>query len=128
MILNENVLIKTMIKGKLIYSIDGLFFPLKSHLISVHIIILIRKVRVAKVNFITLVSIEYRHTFAAKLCGVLVIIKIIKHIMNTKNIARGQAVSISTDCVSVIRIIEYLPPYISFSYHLYQIRREILKL
>jgi len=118
MILNEDKVITPMIKGKLIYSIDGLFFPLKSHLISVHIIILIRKVRVAKVNFITLVSIEYRHTFAAKLCGVYVIIKIIKHIMNTKNIARGQAVSISTDCVSVIRIIEYLPPYILFLHYL----------
>ena len=68
-------------EGKLVCVTNRSFFPEKSHLISAAWLALVDQVIIAKGDFISSVSKEYTHPFAAEICRVLAIIIVINYIL-----------------------------------------------
>jgi len=77
--------------------VDRLFFPEKSHLIVVYILVLIGNRIILRAKFITIAALEYYHSYAAELYSSLGIYEILyEAVLN--EIGGKVKVSISTDC------------------------------
>ena len=59
------------------YSVNKSFYPQKSELVSGHIIITSKQKKIGTADFITSVVISLKKAFAAELCSILVIYKLI---------------------------------------------------
>ena len=76
---------------------------------------------VMKANFITVVAIECRHSFAAKLRGSLEIFVMSRTTMHPTNYGKMK-LKIATDCQEVINTLRTTKLSVSFNTHLFQIR------
>ena len=112
--------------SKLEFIVDGSFYPTKSYLISVAWFALTGRQLVAKAKFITSVVEEYRHPFAAELCGALSIMKCIDSVLARYPYPDTEfTVRIGSNCSSVLDTLWISSPVITMLRHLYQVVREI---
>ena len=65
----------------MVFSVDRLFFPERLSLISAYITIIVQNHKLGIAELISLVTLLYRHIYAAELCGSLAIYFIIEYII-----------------------------------------------
>ena len=94
--INYYAFMENLTNNKLIFSVDRLFFPKKSHLIAAYIIVSISHKVILRAKFIITVSLEYCHCYIAKLYGSLTIF-VILHETVPVDLKGMINISISTD-------------------------------
>ena len=75
--IDQEAYIVNLINNRIVFCIDGSFFPEKSHLIAVYILASIRNRIILRAKFITMAALKYHHSYIAELCGSLGIYKIL---------------------------------------------------
>ena len=95
--IDQEAYIVNLINNRIVFCIDGSFFPEKSHLIAVYILASIGNRIILRAKFITIAALEYCHSYAAELYGSLGIYEI-SHVMVLNEIQGKVKVSISIDC------------------------------
>ena len=95
--IDDELYYNNLITNKIIFSVDGLFYPDKSYLVAAFILVSIGPKVVLKARFITTVVLNYRHSYTVELCGTLGIYVILKE-TTPREIYTKVKVKISTDC------------------------------
>ena len=75
--MDKEVFIKNLTNNQIIFSIDGSFFPEKSHLVSAYNLASIDNKIVLYYKFIASITLNYYYFYIAELCGKLGINKFI---------------------------------------------------
>ena len=79
---NETSAKEVLIQGKLSFLVDRSFFPIRSHLITAHIILLKGKQKLGDTQFISLVALPHCNAYSAKLYGTLAILKLTEYLIS----------------------------------------------
>ena len=113
-------LLQDLLAGNVTFVIDGLFFPEYSHLILAVWYALVEEKIVARGDFISSVSEEYRYLYAAELCGTLLIMIFTNAILSRyPHLSAALITKIGSDCQSVINLIWNTSLVITFNKHMY---------
>ena len=74
-------IIEAINSNKIVFLVDGSFFPERFSLISAHIIITVQNYKLEIADFISLVVLLYRYVYTAELCRTLAIYFIMEYII-----------------------------------------------
>ena len=99
-------LLQDLLAGKVIFVIDRSFFPEYSHLISAVWYVLVAEKIVARGDFISSISEEYRHLHIAELCSTFSIIVFIDAILSRyPYLSIAFKIKIRSNCQLVINLL-----------------------
>ena len=111
---------------KITFVVDSSFYPKWSSLIVAHFKALLYNNIIAEGDFISFISLEYRHPYLAKLCSTLIIIQLFIHTVEKIEIKLPEIeIEIRSDYLAVINALFLTMNTISLLVNLYQIHYEI---
>ena len=118
--------LEAILNELLVHIVDNSFFPDNSKYILVSWYIVKDSVVIAKGDFITIVIEDYRHPYAAELCGVLSVFIILDYLLTKySHIDSVKKIKIRSDCQAVINDLGNISPIIALTKHLHEIVTEI---
>ena len=80
-IINIEESIMALNMKKILFLVDGSFYPNQSHLIAAYIIITTHQIKLGSAYFISLIALLYRNTYSAELYRDLAIMKIVEYLI-----------------------------------------------
>ena len=94
------------------FLVNRSFYLQKSKLVLAHIIITSQQKKIGTADFITNIVIPLRKAFAAKLCGILAIYKLLDFYWIKFNINYRIRFKVYSDCLLALSFISYQPKFI----------------
>jgi len=112
-----NLNLEALRSRNLMFHIDNSNFPKNPILITAHIILTSKKIKLGTANFISSTVPLFRNNYTTKICRVLTIIKLVSYLLSCLLPLKlsNLLILISSDCSVVINFILGSPITISFS-------------